>query len=166
MQEQSGKKKIAYFTVGIAVILILAGCLFMGIRIAGDTYIAEVAGYYLLPLAGNDTEEDLLNKTIVITDRNDVTFDGRTWKITRVSNENTKLWLKATDGSGETCWFLFSVDKDSDIREIFVGDYDRQTEVRGIFYEYITEKAYSAQLESISSGKDTVTEEEVLEEVE
>ena len=136
---------------GISAILIAACVVFIIFSVINrqNRYVEEAAGYYASSNK-TDTEEEFLAKTIIITDRKNISFDGRQWKVTKIRKDGTQIWIKALDGSFCTCVLDFFQNSGYDDR-IYIITLNYDEECDGHFYYYYTESEYSAALEALSS---------------
>ena len=147
---KTSRKKILIESV-IAAVLIAACVVFIIFSVINrqNRYVEEAAGYYVSSNK-TDTKEEYLAKTIIITDRKNISFDGRQWKVTKIREDGTKIWIKSLDGSFYTCALFFFQESGSDGR-IYIMTLNYDEECDGHFYYYCTESEYSAGLEALSS---------------
>ena len=142
---KNSKKKILIVS-GIIAVLIAACVVIIIFSVINrqNRYVEEVAGYYV----GHptSTQEEYISKTIIITDRKNISFDGRQWKVTKIREDGTKIWIKSLDGSFYTCELCF-LQSSNGRAYIMTVNYDE--ECGGSFYHYYTESEYKFKLKKL-----------------
>ena len=147
---ETSRKEIL-ISSGILAVLIAAFVVIIIFSVINrqNRYVEEAAGYYVSSNK-TDTKEEYLAKTIIITDRKNISFDGRQWKVTKIRKDGTRIWIQSLDGSFCTCVLVFIQESGYDGR-IYIMTFNYDEECDGNFYYYCTESEYSAGLEALSS---------------
>ena len=142
---KNSKKKILIASEIIAVLT--AACvviIIFSVIIRQNRYIEEVAGYYV----GHptSTQEEYISKTMIITDRKNISFDGRQWKVTKIRKNGANIYIRSLDGSFYTCELVF-IQGSNGRAYIMTVNYDE--ECGGSFYHYYTESEYKFEFKKL-----------------